>query len=224
VALPPLRAIATDPNGDAVSFSMTPVPGVSIDPATGVIGGTPSAVGTFAVTVTASDGRGPSGVATTRVVLIVADNALPICSGATASPLALWPPNHKFTPIAIGGLSDGDGDRLTVRVTQILQDEPTLADTGAGKGSGNTSIDGAGVGTAVAEVRAERAGTGDGRIYEIRFTADDGRGGVCSGAVTVGVPHSGPRATPIDSHFRYDSTVAGGAALKTATGAGRRNR
>jgi hypothetical protein len=42
-----------------------------------------------------------------------------------------------------------------------------------------------------ASVRAERAGNGNGRVYHILFTAaDDGHGSSCSGAVTVGVPHS----------------------------------
>ena len=48
---------ATDPNGDTLVFSASGLPsGVSINPSTGEIGGTPMASGTFNVIVTASDG------------------------------------------------------------------------------------------------------------------------------------------------------------------------
>jgi hypothetical protein len=48
------------------------------------------------------------------------------------------------------------------------------------------------------QVRAERSGLGDGRVYTISFTAKDPAGASCSGAVTVSVPHDkrgGPGAT-----------------------------
>jgi hypothetical protein len=48
---------ATDPNGDSLTYSASGLPsGVSINPTTGEIGGTPTASGTFNVVVTASDG------------------------------------------------------------------------------------------------------------------------------------------------------------------------
>jgi len=48
---------ATDPNGDTLVFSASGLPsGVSINPATGEISGTPTASGTFNVIATASDG------------------------------------------------------------------------------------------------------------------------------------------------------------------------
>ena len=39
-------------------------------------------------------------------------------------------------------------------------------------------------------LRAERAGTGNGRVYVVHFTATDVQGGSCSGSVKVTVPHS----------------------------------
>ena len=54
----------------------------------------------------------------------------------------------------------------------------------------------------------ERAGGGDGRVYEISFRADDGKGGSCSGSVRVGVPHSQNGAAAVDSGQRFDSTSA----------------
>jgi hypothetical protein len=37
-------------------------------------------------------------------------------------------------------------------------------------------------------LRAERSGTGDGRVYRISFEASDGTA-TCSGTVSVAVPH-----------------------------------
>ena len=54
-----------------------------------------------------------------------------------------------------------------------------------------------------AKVRSERAGNGDGRVYEITFTASDSSGSDCSGSVTVGVPKGNQL---INSGQNYDST------------------
>jgi hypothetical protein len=107
--------------------------------------------------------------------------------------------------ITIQGVSDPDGDPVTVTITGITQDEPlnTLGD-------GNTEPDGAIVGTTIAQVRAERSGTprvpGNGRVYRISFTLSDGRGGECRGNVSVCVPHDqGNRSVCIDDGQRYNS-------------------
>jgi len=137
----------------------------------------------------------------------VCDNQAPVCSAATASPDQLWPPNHKFNAISVVGVTDPDGDAVTINIDSIFQDEPT--DT---FGDGKFSPDGQGVGTAIAAVRAERSGTkkvpGDGRVYHIGFTADDGNDAQCSGNVTVCVPHDqGKQSDCIDGGPLYDSTI-----------------
>ncbi len=129
-------------------------------------------------------------------------NADPSCTGVVGSETSLWPPNHKFKEISISGATDPDGDPVTITVTGITQDEPTN-----GLGDGDQSPDGAGVGTSTAEVRAERSGLEDGRVYVISYTADDGFGGSCSGTVEVGVPHD-KKDTAIDSSPPdFDSTI-----------------
>lgn len=95
-------------------------------------------------------------------------------------------------------MTDGDGDSVTIAITSIFQDEPTT-----GSDSGDAAPDGLGVGTAMAQVRAERAG--DGRVYHVEFSADNGNGGQCSGVVTVGVPHSMVEPA-VDGGAVYDST------------------
>ena len=109
--------------------------------------------------------------------------------------------DHKLVPISILGVTDPDGDPVTLTITKITQDEPVL-----GTGSGNTAPDGIGVGTATASVRAERAGSQHSRVYEISFTASDGKGGECIGSVLVAVPHDqSPNTTIVDDGQIYDS-------------------
>jgi len=111
-------------------------------------------------------------------------NHPPDCSNALPTISCIWSPNHKMVDVGVEGITDPDGDHVTLTITGITQDEPVN-----GSGDGNTHPDGDGVGTGTARVRAERAGSGNGRVYEISFTAADGRCGECNGSVQVCVPH-----------------------------------
>jgi hypothetical protein len=129
-------------------------------------------------------------------------NRPPDCSAVTASPDTLWPPNHKLRSVTLSGATDPDGDPVTLTVTGVTQDEPLN-----GQADGNTTPD-AEPGASSNEVllRAERSGKGDGRVYEIAFTGDDGQGGTCEGTATVGVPHDrGQGSTAVDSGQTVDS-------------------
>jgi hypothetical protein len=106
-------------------------------------------------------------------------------------------------------VTDEDGDPVAITIDSIRQDEHILA-----MGSGYSSPDGLGVGTDTAQVRRERVGNpntpGDGRVYHIDFTADDGQGGECSGTVTVCVPHDQrPGHECVDQGPLFDSTAIG---------------
>jgi uncharacterized delta-60 repeat protein len=119
-------------------------------------------------------------------------NRPPDCSGVTATPDLLWPPNHKLRLVSLNGATDPDGDPVTLTVTTVVQDEPP------NDGSpGDTSPD-VQPATHPNEIllRAERSGSGDGRVYRVSFTASDGAGGSCSGTVTVGVPHDSSAGPP----------------------------
>lgn len=118
-------------------------------------------------------------------------------SNAQASTTALWPPNNKMVSVTVQGVTDADGDAVSITITSIMQDEKT------GK-----EADASGVGTDTASVRAERDGKGDGRVYHIFFTADDGNGGVTAGEVTVSVPHDQSGKPAVDGGALYDSTQA----------------
>lgn len=132
-------------------------------------------------------------------------NQPPDCTQAIASAPRLWPPNHKFKDIQVLGVTDPEGDPVTIVINSIFQDEPVEGD-----GDGNTAPDATGVGSSTAKVRAERSGQGDGRFYHIGFTAYDPGGLSCTGEVMVAVPKSRGRKwwnNPVDGGALYDSTL-----------------
>ena len=73
---------------------------------------------------------------------------------------------------------------MQITFTSVTQDEPVN-----GLGDGDTSPDAAVSGNQIL-LRAERAGTGNGRVYVVPFTAVNTDGASCSGSVKVSVPHS----------------------------------
>ena len=139
------------------------------------------------------------------------DNVSPDCRNALADPAEIWPPNHRFRDVSVVGVTDPDGDPVTITVGFIHQDEPV-----DDKGDGRSKPDGHGLGTSTAAVRAERSGSptlpGDGRVYHVSFTADDGMGGECSGTVTVCVPHDQSDGC-VDQGPIFDSTGDNGFAM-----------
>ena len=128
-------------------------------------------------------------------------NSAPDCSRARPSVERVWPPDHKKVAVRILGVTDPEGDAVSVRVDRVTQDEPVN-----GWGDGDTCPDGGGVGTPTALIRAERSGGGNGRVYTIYFTATDSRGASCSGSVRVCVPRDGQGSCE-DDGARFDSTV-----------------
>jgi hypothetical protein len=129
----------------------------------------------------------------------------PDCSAAAATMATLWPPNHKLVDVGVQGVTDPQGQPVTIRIDSIRQDEPTNT-----FGDGDTCPDAEGVGTDTAALRAERSGTnkvpGDGRVYHLGFTATDPDGFRCTGEVTSCVPHDqGQGATCVDEGPLYDS-------------------
>jgi hypothetical protein len=133
-------------------------------------------------------------------------NEDPVCDDAYADPGCLWSPNNKLVAVEILGVTDPDGDPVTITITGITSDEPTASDEGAG--GAKHAPDAAGVGEDMAQVRSERSGLGNGRVYEISFTASDDMGGECEGSVTVCVPHDqgGKDCECIDDGQIYDAT------------------
>ena len=200
---------AAGPNGTVVFYTVTATDLVDLDvtvtcaPASGsVFPLTPERLTRQTiVTCTAADDSPDSPDAVGEFAVTVVNQA-PVCTTGVPSISTIWPPNHQMVPISINGVVDpDDGDSVSIVISRIFQDEPTN-----GAGDGNTPVDGFGVGTGIALVRAERSGRGNGRVYHIGFTAIDSIGASCTGDVTVGVPHN-RRRPAIDGGPLYDSTV-----------------
>jgi hypothetical protein len=109
-----------------------------------------------------------------------------IANTAVDKPM-LWPVNHKMAPITVS--YDLQNVCSTVNpVTATLSvscNEPVN-----GTGDGSTSPDWVVVDAHHVHLRAERAGTGSGRVYTVTITATDAKGNVTTQAVTVTVPHN----------------------------------
>jgi chitinase len=130
-------------------------------------------------------------------------NQPPVVTNAHADVPVLWPPDHRMVPVHIAGVVDPNSND-TITITGVTQDEPTN-----GLGDGDTPIDAIISGDSVLQ-RAERSGTGDGRVYWVYFTASDPEtvalGNSPTGIVKVMVPHDKKTDTAIDSGQKYDST------------------
>jgi FtsP/CotA-like multicopper oxidase with cupredoxin domain len=149
------------------------------------------------ITVTITDDDGGADAASVEIDV----NTPPDCNPVQPSPALLWSPNHQFVPITLSGATDADGDTVTLTVTGVTQDEALN-----GTGDGNTAPDASLVAgqSHMVDLRAERDGTGDGRVYRIAFGGDDGRGGFCNAVKNVGVPHN-MKDLPVDSGLVVDS-------------------
>ncbi len=159
--------------------------------------------------VDAKDGIGYRSLGIIRINVFQAVNHPPDVLSATAALDLAGPPNGDFSPVRIMGVTDPDGDVVTITVTGITQDEPLV-----GRGERPTCPDAAIAGGA-ASVRRERSGTGNGRVYTIEFTADDGRGGVSHGTAEVCIPRGSPNGSclrdplVVNSLGTCDEVVAG---------------
>jgi hypothetical protein len=111
------------------------------------------------------------------------DVVAPVISGVSATPSTLWPPNHKWWTVRVSyTLSDNCGGATAF--LSVASDEPVN-----GLGDGNTEPDWEVVNAQTVRLRAERSGTGDGRVYTITITATDAAGNQSSQNVQVTVVH-----------------------------------
>jgi hypothetical protein len=99
----------------------------------------------------------------------------------TVSPETLWPPNHKYV-LAHATLA-ASRDITATTLVSVTSNEP---DTGVG--DGDTSNDIVILNGSTFNLRAERSGTGTGRLYTITYQATNGCGAATTATATVAVP------------------------------------
>jgi hypothetical protein len=162
------------------------------------VGTTTGELDTLTVSVQGSLGARNFAVVRSNVGVV---NQPPDCSAAAPSVARILSHGSALTPVSIVGVTDPDGDPVSITVTSIFQDEATDQ-----HGHGDTCPDAAGIGTSTAQVRAEQDGGGDGRVYSISFSASDGRGGTCASVVKVCVPKDA-QSSCVDEGPLFDSMV-----------------
>lgn len=127
----------------------------------------------------------PLGANTEVFYLYEKDVVPPVIHGISANPSVLWPPNHRMKPVTlVVSASDDRGGECFRRITGVTSNEPVN-----GKSDGNTSPDWEITGHLTLNLRAQRSGKGNGRIYTITVTCSDAAGNSTTGDVTVTVPH-----------------------------------
>ena len=179
----PTASAFSDVDGDTLTFSATGLPpGLSIDPATGLITGTlpadASDSGPYVVTVTATD---PSGALVTTSFVFGVQNVPPVATNDTANTL-------EDVPVTVAVLtndSDPDGDPLTITSasanngTVVVNPDGTLTFTPAPNFNG---------------------------VATVSYTISDGQGGVATATLTinVGAVNDAPTSLPIPNQASTD--------------------
>jgi Bacterial surface protein, Ig-like domain len=117
----------------------------------------------------------------TRVVR-VRDTTAPLITGFRVTPESLATPDHRLVAItALYSVTDPSG--VATCGLSVESNEPLN-----GPGDGNTDVDWVIVDATQVWLRAERSGTGSGRIYTVTLTCKDAAGNASSRSDRVTVP------------------------------------
>ena len=153
-------------------------------------------------TVTCTSTAGPECTFTVTVT----DEQAPVIT--TVGPLSMWAPNHQYETFNVSDLVTGVSDNCdasvgvgSVVIAGVSSDEAENASDG---GDGNTLND-----IVIAndcksvQLRSERLGAGNGRVYTITLRVTDASNNVSTVTVKVTVPHSQNGAAALDDGPGY---------------------
>lgn len=175
---------ATGPAGAVATYAASATDAVGVASLVyNIASGTTFPIGTTAVSVTAKDAAGNSRTGTFNIT--VHDTTAPTISSLVASTTTLSPANHKLVAITLHAAASDAVAVTSLKIVSATSNEPD-----DGLGDGDTAGDIQITGPLTLNLRAERAGTGNGRIYTITVEARDAAGNVTTRPVTVSVPKS----------------------------------
>lgn len=175
-----------DPDNDTIDCTQSPAG--------------PYRLGDTKVTLTCTD---PGGLTSSCNSLVTVRDTQPP-EFTLNPPTVLQPPNHQYHTFSLASCVQSITDQCsggrflegTERITKVTSDEP---DDAAGGGDGNTRDDMVITSATTVDLRAERQGDGDGRVYHVHFTVSDASGNTTEGSCPVFVPHDRGDATAEDS-------------------------
>ena len=168
----------------------------------GVPAGNTFPLGATTVTYSVTDASNNTSSAT-QVVTVV-DNTPPVITLNGQTP-SMWPPNHKYHTFQVTDFVTGVSDNCDgpISVSNVYITKVTSDEIENGNGDGNTLND-----IVIAancrsvQLRAEREGNSDGRVYTIYFSVQDSKGNVGKATAKVVVKHN-PGETAVDSGPHY---------------------
>jgi hypothetical protein len=108
--------------------------------------------------------------------------------------MSLWPPNHTYRKLKLSDCAADPWDECSGvlpidkvgRITHITSDE---VEDATGMGDGRTCADMISLDSYRFNLRAEREGASDGRVYTVHYVVTDPAGNAAQGQCTVHVPH-----------------------------------
>jgi len=179
---------SVDPDGDPLIFTWKEDTTVVAGPTEETTVEVTLELGVHEIILTANDGMG--GIDTDTTIVTVEDTTPPELS-VDSGPEVLWPPDHMYHEIDIepflNSVSDKCDDSLTLNdvvITSVTSDEPEN-----GEEDGNTTDDIIiGENYRSVNLRAERSGIGNGRVYTINLGIADHEDNVGTAAIKVHVP------------------------------------
>jgi Ca-activated chloride channel family protein len=178
---------SSDPDDDPLTYEWTWTDGSAI-------GESPTIslpLGATTITLVVNDGAVDSDPDT---VIITVQDTTPPEMILSDEQIVLWSPNHKYRTVEIADccvisvtdICDADVDIDDVVITSVSSDEP---ENDPGTGDGNTVNDIIIKDSQTVDLRAERQGNGNGRVYTINFEVTDASGNTQTGSCTVWVVH-----------------------------------
>jgi hypothetical protein len=164
-------------------------------------------LGKTTVNLTVFDGQFSS---TDTVDITIQDTTPPTITDS-GKPKILWPPNHKYQTVSISDfvssvkdICDAGVGIKDVKITSVSSDEPENAPA---LGDGNTLNDIVIKDPQTVDLRAERQGNGNGRVYTINYKVTDASGNTATGSSHVWVPHDISNPIAIDDGAAAGYTV-----------------
>ncbi len=193
-----LRGQVADYDGDTLSYRWFEGPATFAQGTIGtIVGGSPVTLpdhgiagglplGTHTLTLEARDGTNPPVPA--EVTVEVVDTQAPTLQ-PTASLTILWPPDHRMVAVTIQAHAADNSGQVTLSASVSSSEPPEVDGSGNTVGDFTTPVINQATGVITLQLRAERSGQGDGRVYTVTITATDNSANASRAIVQIVAPH-----------------------------------